>query len=649
MLLWLGASARAIEPGVAIEELSLQELLDRDVAIATRTDQRAREAPSLVTVLTADDIARAGCRDLLDALRLIPAIEAGGDVWGTAGLGIRGNWAFESKVLVRIDGHEWSERDYGSFPLGHRLPAAAIERIEVIRGPGSAVYGGYASLAVIEVTTRAAGQESGTRAFGRASWLGSGAYGSQDIGLSGGYLLGQDGRLGFSALLGRGRRSDDLFYGIHGETLEQTDSTALDPSLLSAELQLGPWSVAAMAERYHTTHRTGFGVIQDPERDNDFEGLYLRSSLLVDLSPRWSLTPRLSGQWQRPWRSIRNTNLTWRSGDVLRQEVLGFDLRGTPHERLDLMIGAEAGLDHIRVPEEIPDRWIGESATAQYGFGAGWAQAIVSAPVQLVGGVRVDGNTSYGRAVSPRLAASYARERGHVKLLWSRAFRAPSFQQSRFDVIPERSNTVEAEGGLSLTRWAYATASLFDVRIQDTIVYQVFNDPETGDFFEGYANLGQTGSRGCEISLEVKRTSLSGSLGYAGYGAKSTAGADTDTYNVPGHPRAHLGLPNHKLVARGSLDLPHDIRLGAVATGMYSRWAITAISEAGTPVYEELSATTLDINAGIDTIAGSTLGLSLDIHDLFDVAPSYIQPYDGMHPPLPSTGREIGILLSADW
>src|SRR5688572_27318637 len=106
--------------------------------VASRTVEPVREAAGLVTVLTADDLRRAGCRDLSDALRLLPSFELGVDTWNSVGLAVRGNWAFESKVLVLIDGHEWNETDYGTFTLGNRLPAYAIERIEVVRGPGSA-------------------------------------------------------------------------------------------------------------------------------------------------------------------------------------------------------------------------------------------------------------------------------------------------------------------------------------------------------------------------------------------------------------------------------------------------------------------------------------------------------------------------------
>src|SRR5689334_7441180 len=123
---WLGSvGALAADPDAitAIEQLAIGDLLDLEVDVATRTTESAREAAGLVSVLTADDLRRAGCLDLLDALRLLPAFELGTDTWNSVGIGVRGNWAFESKVLVLIDGHEWNEIDYGTFTVGGRLPA----------------------------------------------------------------------------------------------------------------------------------------------------------------------------------------------------------------------------------------------------------------------------------------------------------------------------------------------------------------------------------------------------------------------------------------------------------------------------------------------------------------------------------------------
>jgi len=70
------------------------------------------------------------------------------------GLSLRGNWANEGKVLVLMDGQPFNELLYQSVAVGNRFPVDAIERVEIIRGPGSAQYGGSAEYGVINIITK---------------------------------------------------------------------------------------------------------------------------------------------------------------------------------------------------------------------------------------------------------------------------------------------------------------------------------------------------------------------------------------------------------------------------------------------------------------------------------------------------------------
>lgn len=633
------------EPIRAIEQLDLADLLDLEVDVATRSEQSAREVAGLVTVLTADDLRRAGCRDLADALRLLPSFEVGLDTWSAVGLAVRGNWAFESKVLVLIDGHDWSETDYGTFTLGNRLPASAIERIEVVRGPGSAVYGGYASLAVVKVTTRASGDIDGTRIDARTSWLDSGAYGRQDVGLSGGWALGDRSRLGVSAVLGRGRRSDDVYRDARGETADLTDASATDPALVSAELRVGEFTAAVMAEWYHTTRIDGYTYLQRQPHDSDQVGLYSRLSWRLPLGEHWELTPRAAFKWQQPWRSLRDRPPALQSLNRTDRSLAGIDLHGAPSRILDLLVGGEAGVDRGHVPEFQPDYFYGDGPDQSFLFAAGWAQGIVRTPiVVLTGGVRLDANDAYGEAVSPRLALTRAWEHAHAKLQLSRAFRAPGFQQSIYGVEPERSTTLEAEVGVEPVRWMYVVGSVFDVRMTDAIVYVVTGTDEA------YTNVGRTGSRGGELSVDARLHPLSFGAGYAGWTGARIADPATDRFRVPGHPAAHLGLPNHKVMLRASVDLTRTASFGAVATVLGPRSAITRVDADGAPIYTHLpTAATIDLTAGWSAIARSPLGVTVVVHDLLDAAPPVAQPYDALHAPMPFAGRELLLQLTGEW
>lgn len=78
----------------------------------------------------------------MQVLQLIPGFDFGVDVEGIVGIGVRGNWAHEGKVLMLWDGLEMNEDLYSTLQFGGHYPVGQIKRIEIIRGPGSAIYGG---------------------------------------------------------------------------------------------------------------------------------------------------------------------------------------------------------------------------------------------------------------------------------------------------------------------------------------------------------------------------------------------------------------------------------------------------------------------------------------------------------------------------
>ncbi|MEY3220569.1 MAG: hypothetical protein RIT27_1926 [Pseudomonadota bacterium] len=147
-----------------LRNLSLEELVDTEVSVSTKTKKKSlRESPGIISIITADDIANSGARDLIDVLRLIPGFNFGVDIFDVVGMGVRGSWAHEGKVLLLIDGIQMNERNYGSFALGNHYPLEHIERIEIVRGPGSVNYGGLAELGVINIITKNSEEIDGTQ------------------------------------------------------------------------------------------------------------------------------------------------------------------------------------------------------------------------------------------------------------------------------------------------------------------------------------------------------------------------------------------------------------------------------------------------------------------------------------------------------
>ena len=97
--------------------------------VASRLDFSAREAPGILTVITREEILNSGARNLIDVLRLVPGLDFGVDVESTLGLGVRGNWAYEGKTLVLVDGQRYNESFMGTVQLV-RLSPEQVEKID---------------------------------------------------------------------------------------------------------------------------------------------------------------------------------------------------------------------------------------------------------------------------------------------------------------------------------------------------------------------------------------------------------------------------------------------------------------------------------------------------------------------------------------
>lgn len=153
------------------------------ISIATGTDKPIRFAPSVASVITIDDIQRSGARTLAEVLETVPGIHVSDSLLFDDDLiSIRGvHTSNNPQVLVLIDGVEVRHLFTAARPAGFRLPLDNVQRIEIIRGPGSAVYGADAFSGVINVITKSGDQIDGTN-FGvrigsfdtRDAWVQSG-------------------------------------------------------------------------------------------------------------------------------------------------------------------------------------------------------------------------------------------------------------------------------------------------------------------------------------------------------------------------------------------------------------------------------------------------------------------------------------------
>ncbi len=153
----------ADESGQTLRQLSLEELGRIDVTSASRHAEPVSEAAAAVTVLTADDIRRAGVTTLPDALRLVTGIEVArinGQTWGISARGFLN--AAGNKLVVLIDGRSaYTPLFSGTFWDQQDMMLSDIDRIEVIRGPAGALWGANAVNGAINIITKRASETQG--------------------------------------------------------------------------------------------------------------------------------------------------------------------------------------------------------------------------------------------------------------------------------------------------------------------------------------------------------------------------------------------------------------------------------------------------------------------------------------------------------
>jgi iron complex outermembrane receptor protein len=167
-------------------ELDLEELLNINVYTAAKHEQDIAESPSAISVITRDQIENTHCTDVICLLRQLPEVDIMYIRPLYAAVGARAlSDALGDKALVLVDGLEINDEVMGivywqSLPLH----LEEVERIEVIRGPGSALYGANAHSLVVSITTRKL--ENDTAEI----FLGSGEHDRSSIHLRVGHQLG---------------------------------------------------------------------------------------------------------------------------------------------------------------------------------------------------------------------------------------------------------------------------------------------------------------------------------------------------------------------------------------------------------------------------------------------------------------------------
>lgn len=542
-------------------DLPLEELVNvRVTSIASGTDTPVDKAAAITTVITAKDIAAMGATDIDQALETVPGLHVGrGDQIAAPKYYIRGiTSGYNAQALVLINGIPISSLFTGNRSnVWAGMPIKAVQRIEVIRGPGSALYGADAFSGVINIITKTGqdirdangGNDDPHGVVGarmgsfdtRSLWLEhGGSYGGYDIGLT----VEAETTAGWDATVKADQQTAwDAVFGAPPISL------APGPIYMGKDMLDARMDIAHDYSRFRAGFQgrynlgTGLGTAQtlDPRGEllsQRYNADYTYSR--QDLSPDWELEARTT--YYRGTMQVTEDMYLFPEGAFggafpdgfignpeFKEENARFDLSGlykgweqhhvrlgagfywgdmyevTETKNFDLALAPRpGGLEDVSDTAEtfLPE----EQRTSGHAFVQDeWKMAD---QWLLTSGVRYDHYSDFGKSINPRMALVWAtNEKMTTKLLYGSAFRAPAFVESAAtsnpvalgneDINPEKIDTYELAFSHNVASHLMYTANVFHYQIEDMIDFVAI-----GGGVKQAQNVGRRKGRGVELEVE---------------------------------------------------------------------------------------------------------------------------------------------------
>lgn len=618
------------------EESELQRILNKNVTVSSQKALTTRETPGIVSLITAEEIQNAGARDLVDILRLVPGFEVMQDLQFVMGLGLRGNWANEGKVLVMMDGQPFNELLYQTVAVGNRFPVDAIERIEIIRGPGSAIYGGSAEYGVVNIITKAADNLNGVVVYGTGG-IHAGATGRTNAGFMSA-KRSQNFSWDASVFRGKGIVSDRSYTELGGtDAYDLAALTHADPTNINAGLRIRNFSVRTMYDQYETN---------DPLVFVAFKNFFADVRYAAKVNSKLTITPQLKYYNQLPWSygSVETGEYDFhaRATRLLSQADVSYD----PSRKLNINAGAIYFIDKGNLIN-VPETFSGETTLSLNNY-AFYAQALFKHRLfNATAGFRFEKNNRYDGAFVPRLALTRKIENFHFKMLYSQSFRAPSIQNINIHLYnaakPERSAVFEGEFGYQFTPKMLLAVNAFSIRSEDVIIYG--SEGEGADFTEWYENFEKTGSQGIEAIYNVRNKKWYTTLTYSF--SKAASGNTVATYSLPQSTGQFVGFPVHKVTLNTCIYLTPAISFNSSFIYASKRFAYTSLDDDGYSVAEELDPYCLaNVFFNFRELLMKRFTMGIGVYDLLNQKPVIPQPYDGYYAPIPGRSREYVLKIS---
>lgn len=549
LALWAIASLGAAAQAAQQETPGSQEAVQANevVVTATKTPHALADVPVDTVVITKEEIKNMPATNMVDVLRMIPGINTStsDDVFGTYSwlATMRGLSVNDGYALILIDGERvlgaGQSGGMGEYGIGiNQVPLEMVDRIEVVRGTGSALYGSDAMAGVINIITKKIPKKFSGSAGASYGW-----YRIKDQESNGKTTKPEDDgdwRNPARAYVSVGDKVRESSGYYLNYSYEQAEDTGAEPILSTRHYFMGKWSTKVSDKlSFHLRGETSDYEKQDNRREYTY-----RASLGAEYKPAaghrlsfktyyyiWDFehgwppnnthghkqgdVSYTNGQMQYDW--TKGNNLLTLGGEFQQQ---GIDYSIDNADGTHIPVNKEVDTASIFIQDEI----------------------VFFDKLTLVGGVRLDDHSTFGTSVNPKLSAMYRLTndttlRGSV----GRAYKSPTIRQLYYGKAYEHGDWYDASNpdlkpeiaigyNLSLEQWTFNRAlwlnlGLFRTDVDDMVVVEATGETINGKPVRSYKNVDQALVQGVEASarwLPVEGFSLTAGLTWLQSEDKST-------------------------------------------------------------------------------------------------------------------------------
>ena len=486
------------------EEVQTFEM-DEFVVTASRVATSKVDTPANISVISAEQIAEKNYSDVTEALADVPGVNMLGS--GAKGT-INGEDAFmingDKRVLVLIDGRRVNLGASGTAGANFLPPVNAIERVEVLKGGGSALYGSEAVGGVINIITKK-GSESGSQVTLRAV---GGSWGTEQYGLT---ASGSNNNgLGVFVAASKERRGDFEYKDINGNTQKLINSGYNNESFsVKLDQSIGNDDRVTFAfEHISSEGGAPFGY-QPWSFTERFERLNNNVSARYD----WNETCDNKGYVQvyKNYQHARFISTYPGNSADFTDTTTGLDIQQNVKfsDSNEITFGAEYYKTKVNNDSEYKgERSINNKAIFmedRWKLNDHW---------QLNTGLRYDKHNEFGSELTPKLALNNKiNDDSNVYLSWGKVFNAPTtdelyyknaWMQGNPDLKPEKGDVWTLGGNTKLSDNTNISASVFYSVIDDAIDWYTTDtlvDGSTTEYVTSYKNVNKEKRRGMELSI----------------------------------------------------------------------------------------------------------------------------------------------------